>query len=75
MIQAFNQGDNQQATKIQVKLFPLFQALFMATNPIPVKAALNLQGWKVGNLRTPLCELQLDLLESLKIVLKELNLV
>ena len=75
MIQAFNQGDNQQATKIQVKLFPLFQALFMATNPIPVKAALNLQGWNVGKLRTPLCELQLDLLESLKIVLKELNLV
>ncbi len=75
MIQAFNQGDNQQASKIQVKLFPLFQALFMATNPIPVKAALNLQGWKVGKLRTPLCELQLDLLESLKIVLKELKLV
>ncbi|MGF1590595.1 MAG: 4-hydroxy-tetrahydrodipicolinate synthase [Pleurocapsa sp.] len=75
MIQAFVTGDNQQATKIQLQLFPLFQALFMTTNPIPIKTALNLQGWKVGKLRTPLCELQLDLLETLKIVLQELKLI
>ncbi|MBE9046685.1 4-hydroxy-tetrahydrodipicolinate synthase [Pleurocapsales cyanobacterium LEGE 10410] len=75
MIQAFVEGDNDQATTIQIKLFPLFQALFMTTNPIPIKAALNLQGWNVGNLRTPLCELQLDLLENLQLVLKELNLI
>lgn len=52
MIEAFITGDNQQATAIQLKLFPLFQSLFMTTNPIPVKAALNLQGWQVGKLRT-----------------------
>jgi len=75
MIEAFFTGDNQQATKIQLKLLPLFQSLFMTTNPIPVKTALNLQGWQMGQLRTPLCELQLDLLENLKIVLKELNLI
>ena len=75
MIAAFNSGDNEQATKIQLQLFPLFQALFMTTNPIPIKAALKLQGWQVGKLRTPLCELQLDLLEKLKIVLQELNLI
>ncbi len=75
MIQAFVTGNNQQATTIQLQLFPLFQALFMTTNPIPIKAALNLQGWKVGKLRTPLCELQLDLLENLKIVLQELKLI
>ena len=75
MIDAFIKGNNQKATAIQVKFFPLFQALFMTTNPIPVKAALNLQGWDVGKLRTPLCELQLDLLEKLKIVLKELELL
>lgn len=75
MIRAFAEGDNQQATNIQLKLFPLFQALFMTTNPIPVKTALNLQGWNVGKLRTPLCELQLNLLEQLKIILKELDLV
>ena len=75
MIEAFISGNNQQATEIQLKLFPLFQALFMTTNPIPLKTALNLQGWNVGNLRTPLCELQLDLRENLKIILQELSLI
>ncbi len=75
MIEAFVKGDNQQAVAMQLKLFPLFKSLFMTTNPIPVKTALNLQGWKMGKLRTPLCELQLDLLENLKIVLKELSLI
>lgn len=75
MIKEFATGNNQAATAMQLKLFPLFQALFMTTNPIPVKTALNLQGWNLGGLRTPLCELQLDLLEKLKIILQELNLV
>lgn len=75
MIAAFNSGDNLEATKIQLKLFPLFQALFMATNPIPVKTALNLQGWQMGQLRTPLCELQLNLLAKLKLNLQELSLI
>ncbi len=75
MIEAFRKGNNQRATEIQLELFPLFKALFASTNPIPVKTALNLQGWNVGKLRQPLCELQLDLLENLKIILKELNLI
>ena len=75
MIAAYLSGDNQQATEIQLELFPLFQALFVTTNPIPVKTALNLQGWNVGKLRSPLCELQLDLLENLKIILQKLNLI
>lgn len=75
MIAAFFDGDNLQATKIQLQLFPLFQALFMTTNPIPVKTALKLQGWQVGKLRTPLCELQLDLLAKLKLTLTELDLL
>lgn len=75
MIEAFQMGNNQRATEIQLELFPLFQALFSSTNPIPVKTALNLQGWNVGKLRQPLCELQLDLLENLKTILKELNLI
>lgn len=75
MIEAFVKGNNQQSTAIQLELFPLFKALFIATNPIPIKTALNLQGWNVGKLRTPLCELQLDLLENLKIVLQELSLI
>lgn len=75
MIQAFEQGNNQLATEIQLKLFPLYKILFATTNPIPVKYALKLQGWEVGALRLPLCELQLDLQEKLKITLKDLNLI
>ncbi|MEL6500490.1 MAG: 4-hydroxy-tetrahydrodipicolinate synthase [Cyanobacteria bacterium J06635_13] len=75
MIAAYHQGNNQSATEIQLQLFPLFQALFMATNPIPVKTALKLQGWQMGQLRTPLCELQLDLLAKLKSNLQELSLI
>ena len=75
MIEAFKTGNNSKAVEIQLKLFPLYQALFMTTNPIPIKTALNLQGWKLGKLRTPLCELELDLLENLKVTLKELDLI
>ena len=75
MIQAFNNGNNQLATEIQLKLFSLFKILFATTNPIPIKAALNLQGWQVGSLRSPLCALQLDLLEKLEAELKEQDLL
>lgn len=75
MIQSYNQGNNSRSQAIQIELLPLFKALFATTNPISVKAALNLQGWKVGGLRSPLIELELDLVEDLKKVLKELNLV
>jgi 4-hydroxy-tetrahydrodipicolinate synthase len=75
MIEAFTVGNNQLAQNIQLKLFPLFKVLFATTNPIPIKAALNLLDWQVGGLRTPLCELQLNLVEKLKIILKELDLL
>ena len=75
MIASFRQGDNKTASSIHLQLFPLFQALFVTTNPIPIKYALNLQGWNVGSLRSPLCELQLDLKEELKITLEKLNLL
>ena len=75
MLQAFKQGNNDLATEIQLKLFPLHQILFATTNPIPIKYALNLQGWQVGGLRLPLCELQLNLQEKLKTVLHNLSLI
>lgn len=56
MIQAFEAGETQKATQIHLQLFPLFKALFKTTNPIPVKAALRLQGWDVGSTRLPLCD-------------------
>ena len=75
MIQAFNNQKGTQASNINVKLFPLFKVLFCTTNPIPIKAALNLQGWQVGGLRLPLTELSETLKQEVKLVLEELSLI
>ena len=75
MVQAFGAGKATVARDINLKLFPLFKALFCTTNPIPIKAALNLKGWKVGGLRLPLVELSPDLKQELKSVLQHLSLV
>ena len=75
MIQAFLVGKMQIATDIHLQLFPLFKALFLTTNPIPVKEALKLQGWEVGSTRPPLCEADTDVSEKLKSVMQKLNLI
>ncbi len=68
MIQAFETGRVKEATQIHLSLFPLFKALFLETNPIPVKAALALQGWQVGSVRLPLVPAS----ESLKKTLQQI---
>lgn len=75
MIQAFEVGKNQAAQSIHLKLFPLFKVLFCTANPIPLKAALKLQGWQVGSVRPPLCELPTEFKQKIEDVLKELSLI
>lgn len=75
MIRLFETGQTKAAIEINLELFPLFKVLFCTTNPIPVKAALNLKGWKVGGLRPPLSEIQLNLKQNIEIVLKDLALI
>lgn len=74
MIQAFYSGKVQIASEIHLKLFPLFKVLFATANPIPVKTALQLQGWEVGSTRLPLYEAELDFAQKLEIVLEQLDL-
>src|SRR5690606_32419769 len=57
MITAFERGDARAALRIHLELFPLFRALFVTTNPIPVKRALNLTGFPAGPTRLPLPEM------------------
>lgn len=75
MIQAFEQGKVQTATQIHLQLFPLFKALFVTTNPIPIKAALRLQGWQVGSTRLPLLDDCSLLDEQLRSVMAKLDLL
>ncbi len=56
MIDAFQQGNVKMAAELNCKLFPLFRALFVTTNPIPVKLALRLKGFDVGGVRPPMVE-------------------
>ncbi|MGC8797318.1 MAG: 4-hydroxy-tetrahydrodipicolinate synthase [candidate division WOR-3 bacterium] len=60
MIDDYQQGRVESARKWHLKLFPLIKALFIETNPIPVKAAMNLLGMPAGEPRLPLCSLSSD---------------
>lgn len=75
MIQSYEKGDNSQAQQIQKRLYPLFKVLFCNTNPIPVKYALQLQGWDVGGVRLPLCNLPSPQQQQVEKVLKDLALI
>ncbi|MEM9154904.1 MAG: 4-hydroxy-tetrahydrodipicolinate synthase [Cyanobacteria bacterium P01_F01_bin.33] len=75
MIRSFETGELGKALNIHLRLFPLFKALFIDTNPAPVKVALNLQGWNVGSVRSPLAPMSNDLQEQLRDVLKTSNLI
>ncbi|MBW4657493.1 MAG: 4-hydroxy-tetrahydrodipicolinate synthase [Drouetiella hepatica Uher 2000/2452] len=75
MIQAFEQGKVQSATQIHLQLFPLFKVLFATANPIPLKAALRLQGWQVGLTRLPLEDDLGSLVPDLEAVMANLGLL
>ena len=54
MIDAFVSGDVTGAAGLHCQLLPLFKAAFITTNPIPIKAALEMCGLPAGSLRPPL---------------------
>lgn len=56
LIGRFRDGDRDGAAAIEEELRPVVEALAVTTNPIPVKAALNMLGFDVGGLRLPLVE-------------------
>ena len=54
MVAAFNEGNKGEAKRLEKDLLPLIDALFLETNPIPVKKAAELIGLAAGHLRLPL---------------------
>ena len=75
MVQQFLAGQPQEALRLHLQLFPLFKVLFCTTNPIPVKAALNLQGWELGGVRSPLSNISESDQQKLAAILTQLNLL
>jgi 4-hydroxy-tetrahydrodipicolinate synthase len=57
LVRAFESGNVTEAEKLHRKLFPLFKALFIEPNPVPVKTALGWRGAMSGECRLPLCEM------------------
>jgi len=71
MIAAYFDGDTSKARDIHLRLMPLFKSLFITTNPIPIKEAMNICGFKAGGLRLPLVQATDSELASITTVLKQ----
>ncbi len=72
---AWERQDIKEAQRLHFLLEPLSRAMFMETNPIPVKTALGLMGKMEIEFRLPLCEMEDSNFEKLKNVLKELKVI
>ena len=75
LAQAALGGDFAGALRIHQKLFPLCRAMFLESNPIPVKTACGLLGLCSPELRLPLCEMGADNREKLVKAMKEYGLI
>lgn len=73
--QLFFDGKVKESLDMQIKYLDLCNKLFIETNPIPVKTAVNLMGMECGPLRLPLCEMEDSNLEKLKAALQNHNLI
>ena len=75
MVRAFLAGRLAEAQKLHARYYPLFKDLFIETNPVPVKAALAMQGKIEEELRLPLVPLSPGNRETLKATLKACGLL
>ncbi|SHI05611.1 4-hydroxy-tetrahydrodipicolinate synthase [Clostridium grantii] len=69
------EGKTEESAKLQLKYISLLDALFIETNPIPVKTAMNLMGLDAGELRLPLCEMCEENKNKLVAELKAANII
>ncbi|MFP4208873.1 MAG: 4-hydroxy-tetrahydrodipicolinate synthase [Wenzhouxiangella sp.] len=75
LVQAAADGDFATARAIHYELLPLFRAAFIETNPVPIKAAMNLCGISVGGVRSPLAALAPASHRTLESTLQRMGLI
>ncbi|MEQ8197880.1 MAG: 4-hydroxy-tetrahydrodipicolinate synthase [Clostridiaceae bacterium] len=75
MCQSYFDGNVLEAQELQLNYLSLINSLFIETNPIPVKTAMNLMGLQVGELRLPLYEMEEENKSKLLKSLQEFSLV
>ncbi len=76
LFKSYFKGDVENAKNVHISLMPLHRAMFLETNPIPVKTAAFMMGL-IDNLefRLPLCRMNTENSEKLKTVLREKGLI
>lgn len=75
MAAAFEKGNITKARKLHYKMLPLVKAMFVETNPIPVKTAMGMMGMIEPSLRLPMCEMSEENKQKLKVALKDYGLL
>jgi 4-hydroxy-tetrahydrodipicolinate synthase len=75
MIQLVEHGDLGTARKIHEELLPIYRALFIVSNPIPVKAAVGLVGQPAGPPRLPLVPASEDEVSQLKAAMQQVGVL
>jgi 4-hydroxy-tetrahydrodipicolinate synthase len=75
LIDAFEAGDMAKARELHFKMWPLMEALFFETNPVPSKAALSMLGKIEYEVRPPLCRMSDANYERLRQVLVDYGLM
>ena len=75
LVDAINSGKTDEARKLHLAMAPLIRSMFLETNPIPVKKAVELIGLSAGPLRLPLSPLSAGNLEKLEAAMNDLNLI
>ncbi|MCL4473628.1 MAG: 4-hydroxy-tetrahydrodipicolinate synthase [Actinobacteria bacterium] len=75
MVEAYRAGKVDEARAIDEKLRPLYEVLFLTSNPIMIKAALNMMGHNVGDVRLPLVPATDEEKAALRRVLESMELL
>ncbi len=75
MIAAHRAGDAAKAREWHLRLLPLARGLFLETNPVPVKEALNILGFEVGPPRLPLVPMRPENADALRKILADYSLL
>ncbi len=75
MVAAFFAGDIGKARELHYRLLPLVKAMFIETNPIPVKTAAGMLGMCSGEMRLPLCEMEDNNRKALEKALRDYGLL
>ena len=75
MVKKALDGDFQGAQDLHYELYDLMKVLFVESNPVPAKTALNMMGRPAGHVRMPLAPLKSESQDKLKKVLLDLQLI